>query len=180
MNINDITEQKLKIAIKHNKIIDYLEGKGVFKINSDPRDLNSLHTYNFSIECYNNVSKNNPQLRLDILFEREIIAKLSSDECNFIDVYCLFNCLVAQLRLEDKGLSSFKVSNEKLKIMLELLKKQSLLHQENLKRCKYERGITYTDGLYGYIFDENDKFYNETGKKILWTEEELKKEEENE
>lgn len=167
MNINETTEQKLKIAIKHNKVIEYLEGKGIYKVNIDPRDVNSPHAYNFSIECYNNAFRKNPQLQLDKLFETEIITRLSSDKCNFFDVYCLFNCLVAQLRLEKNGISSFKIGNEQLKNMLELLKKQSLIHQENLKICKSEKGFEYDDGMYGYIFDENNKFYGETGHKIL-------------
>ena len=54
MSIVSTTEQRLKIAIYYNKVIDYLEGAGVYKINSDPRDVNSPHAFNFSIECYNN------------------------------------------------------------------------------------------------------------------------------
>lgn len=167
MNINEITEQKIQIAIKYNKIIEYLEGKGIYKINVDPRDERSPHAYNFSVECYNKFSSKNPQLGLDKLFETEIITKLTSDKCNFYDVYCIFNCLVAQLRLEEKGISSFKIDNEQLKKVLQLLKNQSMIHQENLKKCKSEKGVEYQDGMYGYIFDENSKFYVETGHKIL-------------
>lgn len=167
MNINEATEQKLKIAIDYNKVIEYLEGKGIYKVNSDPRDVNSPHAYNFSIECYNNVFKKEPQLQLDKLFVTEIITKLSSDKCNFFDVYCVFNCLISQLKLEKNGISSFKIGNEQLKNILILLNKQLLLQQENLKKCKSEKGFEYDNGMYGYIFDENDKFYGETGYKIL-------------
>ena len=68
MSIVSTTEQRLKIAIYYNKVIDYLEGNGVFIIHSDPRDVTSLHAFNFSIECYNKFAANHPQLELDRRF----------------------------------------------------------------------------------------------------------------
>ena len=93
MNLVHATQQRLKIAIYYNKVIDYLEGAGVYKINSDPRDVTSLHAFNFSIECYNKLAAKYPQFELDRRFSEEIISKLKSDECNVYDVYYLFNCL---------------------------------------------------------------------------------------
>ena len=52
MNLVRVTQQKLKMAIHYNEVIDYLEGTGLYKICSDPRDVTSLHAFNFSIECY--------------------------------------------------------------------------------------------------------------------------------
>ena len=98
MNLVRTTQQKLKIAIHYNNVIDYLEGAGVYKINSDPRDVTSLHAFNFSIECYNKLAAKYPQFELDRRFSEEIISKLKSDECYVYDVYYLFNCLAAQLR----------------------------------------------------------------------------------
>ena len=100
MNLVHATQQKLKIAICYNKVIDYLEGNGVFIIHSDPRDVDSPHAFNFSIECYNKFAAKYPQFELDRLFVEEILSKLKSDKCNVYDVYYLFNCLAAQLRLE--------------------------------------------------------------------------------
>ena len=114
MSIVSTTEQRLKIAIYYNKVIDYLEGAGVYKINSDPRDVNSPHAFNFSIECYNKFAAKYPQFELDRRFSEEIISKLKSDECNVYDVYYLFNCLAAQLRLEKNGIASFVVEKSKL------------------------------------------------------------------
>ena len=58
MSIVSTTEQRLKIAIYYNEVIDYLEGTGLYKICSDPRDRQSPHAFNFSIECYNKFAAN--------------------------------------------------------------------------------------------------------------------------
>lgn len=167
MSPQELAEESLKIAIKYNNVIDYLEGKPPYVILTDPRDLNSPHAYYFSIACYNDFNKKNPQLQLDKLFEKEIIAKLSSDKCNFFDTYCLFKCIMAQLRLETEEISSFKINDDKLKEILELLKKQIIINQEVLKRCKLDEAFAYNDGVYGYILHETDRFFKETGRKVL-------------
>ena len=76
------------------QVIDYLEGAGVYKICSDPRDVTSLHAFNFSIECYNKLAAKYPQFELDRRFSEEIISKLKSDECNVYDVYYLLTALL--------------------------------------------------------------------------------------
>lgn len=74
MNLVHATQQRLKIAIYYNKVIDYLEGVGVYKIRNDPRDVTSLHAFNFSIECYNKFAAKYPQFELDRLFVEEILS----------------------------------------------------------------------------------------------------------
>lgn len=167
MNLVHATEQKLKIAIYYNKVIDYLEGNGVFIIYSDPRNVDSPHNFNFSVECYNKFAAKNPQLKLDELFAKEIISKLKSDNCNLYDIYYIFNCITAQLRLEKNNLSSFTIENSKLDEMFQLLREKVLAYQDKLKRCKDEKGEYYTDGMYGYMQTESNRVYNEVGRRIL-------------
>lgn len=167
MNLVYAAEQRLKIAIYYNKVINYLEGVGVYKINSDPRDVTSPHNFNFSIECYNKLAAKCPQLKLDKLFVEEIISKLKSDNCNLYDIYYIFNCITAQLRLEKNNLSSFAIENSKLDEMFQLLREKVLAYQDRLKRCKDEKGEYYTDGMYGYMQTESNRVYNEVGRRIL-------------
>jgi hypothetical protein len=167
MNLTSTTEQKLKIAIYYNKVINYLEGAGVYKINSDPRDVTSPHNFNFSIECYNKLAAKCPQLKLDQLFVEEIISKLKSNDCDLYDVYYIFNCIVAQLRLEKNNLSSFIIENSKLDEMFQILRKKVSALRDDLKRCKDKKGEYYTDGMYGYMQSESNRVYNEVGRRIL-------------
>lgn len=167
MNLVRTTQQKLKIAIYYNNVIDYLEGVGVYKINSDPRDVTSLHAFNFSIECYNKLAAKCPQLELDRLFVEEILSKLKSDKCSVYDVYYLFNCLAAQLRLENNGIASFMVEDSKLDEICQLLRGKTLVYQDRLKRCHDKKGKYYTDGMFGYMQSESSRVYHETGKRIL-------------
>lgn len=167
MSIVSTTEQRLKIAIYYNKVINYLEGVGVYKICSDPRDVTSLHAFNFSIECYNKLAAKYPQFELDRRFSEEIISKLKSDECNVYDVYYLFNCLAAQLRLEKNGIASFEVEKSKLDEICRLLRGKTLTLQDDLKTCRDEKGEYYTDGMFGYMQSESNRVYHETGKRIL-------------
>ncbi len=167
MNLVHATQQRLKIAIYYNKVIDYLEGNGVFIIHSDPRDVNSPHAFNFSIECYNKFAAKYPQFELDRLFVEEILSKLKSDKCSVYDVYYLFNCLAAQLRLENNGIASFMVEDSKLDEICRLLREKTLVYQDRLKRCRDEKGEYYTDGMFGYMQSESNRVYHETGKRIL-------------
>ena len=167
MNLVYATQQRLKIAIYYNKVIDYLEGAGVYKIHSDPRDRQSPHAFNFSIECYNKFAANHPQLELDRRFSEEIISKLKSDKCNVYDVYYLFNCLAAQLRLEKNGIASFEVEKTKLDETCRLLRGKTLALQDDLKTCHDKKGEYYTDGMFGYMQSESNRVYHETGKRIL-------------
>lgn len=167
MNLVHATQQKLKIAIYYNKVIDYLEGNGVFIIHSDPKDVNSPHAFNFSIECYNKFAAKYPQFELDRLFVEEILSKLKSDKCSVYDVYYLFNCLAAQLRLEKNGIASFMVEDSKLDEICRLLREKTLVYQDRLKRCRDEKGEYYTDGMFGYMQSESNRVYHETGKRIL-------------
>ena len=159
MSIVRATQQKLQIAIHYNKVIDYLEGAGVYKIHSDPRDVTSPHAFNFSMECYNKLAAKCPQFELDRRFSEEIISKLKSDECNVYDVYYLFNCLAAQLRLEKNGIASFVVEDSKLDEICQLLRGKTLVYQDRLKRCR--------DEMFGYMQSESSRVYHETGKRIL-------------
>lgn len=167
MNLVHATQQRLKIAIYYNKVIDYLEGNGVFIIHSDPRDVNSPHAFNFSIECYNKFAAKYPQFELDRLFVEEILSKLKSDKCSVYDVYYLFNCLAAQLRLENNGIASFMVEDSKLDEICRLFREKTLVYQDGLKRCRDEKGEYYTDGMFGYMQSESNRVYHETGKRIL-------------
>ena len=167
MSIVSTTEQRLKIAIYYNEVIDYLEGTGLYKICSDPRDVTSLHAFNFSIECYNKLAAKCPQFELDRRFSEEIISKLKSDKCSVYDVYYLFNCLAAQLRLEKNGIASFEVEKSKLDEICRLLRGKTLTLQDDLKTCRDEKGEYYTDGMFGYMQSESSRVYHETGKTIL-------------
>lgn len=167
MNLVRVTQQKLKMAIHYNEVIDYLEGTELYKICSDPRDVTSLHTFNFSIECYNKLAAKCPQLELDRRFAEEITSRLKSDECNVYDVYYLFNCLAAQLRLEKNGIASFVVEDSKLDEICQLLRGKTLVYQDKLKRCHDKKGKYYTDGMFGYMQSESSRVYHETGKRIL-------------
>ena len=161
------TEQKIIMAVCYNEVIKFLEGKGIYTICSDPRDRQSPHAFNFSMECYNKYAAKCPQLELDRRFAEEITSRLKSDECNVYDVYYLFNCLAAQLRLEKNGIASFVVENSKLNEICQLLRGKTLVYQDKLKRCHDKKGKYYTDGMFGYMQSESNQVYRETGKRIL-------------
>lgn len=161
------TEQKIVMAICFNNLIDYLEGVGIYKINSNPGDVTSLHAFNFSMECYNKYAARCPQLELDKRFSEELISRLKGDECNVYDVYYLFNCLAAQLRLEKNGIASFAVEKSKLDEICQLLRGKTTAFQDKLKRCHDKKGEYYTDGMFGYMQSESNRVYHETGKRIL-------------
>lgn len=97
----------------------------------------------------------------------EILSKLKSDKCSVYDVYYLFNCLAAQLRLENNGIASFMVEDSKLDEICRLLREKTLVYQDRLKRCRDEKGEYYTDGMFGYMQSESSRVYHETGKRIL-------------
>ena len=97
----------------------------------------------------------------------EILSKLKSDKCSVYDVYYLFNCLAAQLRLENNGIASFMVEDSKLDEICRLLREKTLVYQDGLKRCRDEKGEYYTDGMFGYMQSESNRVYHETGKRIL-------------
>ena len=159
------TERKIVMAICFNNLIDYLEGVGIYKINSNPGDVTSPHAINFSMECYNKYAARCPQLELDRRFSEELILRLKSDKC--YEVYYIFNCLVAQLRLEKNGIASFEVEKSELDEICRLLREKTLVYQDRLKRCRDEKGEYYTDGMFGYMQSESNRVYHETGKRIL-------------
>ena len=167
MSIVSTTEQRLKMAIYYNEVIDYLEGKGIYTICSDPRDRQSPHAFNFSMECYNKFAAKCPQLELDRRFSEELISRLKSDKCYVYEVYYIFNCLVAQLRLEKNGIASFEVEKSKPDEICRLLRGKTLTLQDDLKTCHDEKGSNYTDGMLGYMQSESNRVYHETGKRIL-------------
>ncbi len=160
-------EDYIFTAIEYDAIILYLEGVGGMCVHTDPRDLNSPHAYNFSIECYNKFNKKYPEYEMDKKFVEEIIKKLSDESCYYYDVYSIFSCLASQLRLQKNGIASFYVNSEDLKQILNLLKINTLKFQNQLKICKLERGSDYSDGMYGYMMAEDSKIFRETGQKIL-------------
>ena len=161
------TEEKIRIAFCCNELIKYLEGVGVYEINSDPRDVNSHHAFNFSMECYNKYAAKYPQFELDRRFSEELISRLKSDKCYVYEVYYIFNCLVAQLRLEKNGIASFEVEKSKLDEICRLLRGKTLTLQDDLKTCHDEKGKNYPDGMLGYMQSESNRVYHETGKRIL-------------
>ena len=161
------TEEKIRIAFCCNELIKYLEGVGVYEINSDPRDVNSHHAFNFSMECYNKYAARCPQLELDRRFSEELISRLKSDKCYAYETYYIFNCLVAQLRLEKNGIASFEVEKSKLDEICQLLRGKTLTLQDDLKTCHDEKGKNYPDGMLGYMQSESNRVYHETGKRIL-------------
>ena len=60
------TERKITMAFCSNELIKYLEGVGIYEINSNLRDVTSLHAFNFSMECYGNTA----QMRQSALYNR--------------------------------------------------------------------------------------------------------------
>ncbi len=161
------TERKLIMAFCSNEVIKYLEGVGIYEINSDPRDVNSPYAFNFSMECYNKYAAKCPQLELDRRFSEELISRLKSDNCYVYETYYIFNCLAAQLRLEKNEIASFAVEKSKLDEICQLLRGKTLVYQDRLKRCHDEKGSNYTDGMLGYMQSESNRVYHETGKRIL-------------
>lgn len=161
------TERKIVMAICFDNLIDYLEGVGIYKINSNPGDVTSPHAINFSMECYNKYAARCPQLELDRRFSEELISRLKSDKCYVYEVYYIFNCLVAQLRLEKNGIASFEVEKSKLDEICRLLRGKTLTLQDDLKTCHDEKGEYYSDGMFGYMQSESNRVYHETGKRIL-------------
>ncbi len=166
-NIYDLTISKLETAIKYKNVISYLEGVGMYQINTDPRNIDSPHAYNFSLEAYNKYAKEHPELKLKELFEEAILERLNSEQCHFIDVYSIYCCLIAQIKLEKNKRASFEVDKAKLNEIFKLLKEKTLLNKDRLKRSKWDRGIDFNEGMYEYMQVEDDRISQVIGRKIL-------------
>lgn len=167
MNIYDLTVKSLESAITYKEIIDYLEGINTSKIYTDPRDMSSPHAYNFSLEVYNKYAKEHPELNLKELFEESLLERLNSEQCNFIDVYSIYCCIISQLRLQKSNRASFKVDDLKLNEIFKLLREKTLKFKEILDGSKWDRGKDYEGGAYEYMQLENEKISQEIGRRIL-------------
>lgn len=153
----------LMTAIEYNSVINYLEGNRTYYYGRDWREPNSPHDYYTSAVIYNHYFKEHPETHLDKLFEMEIEKRLLIDDCPPIEIYKLFQCIVAQAEVEYKGKNSFKMSKQFLEIVKEKLTEKIISNKSQLEQMSDFEGQYYSGGLYDYMVDENQSLIAKGG-----------------
>ncbi|MDZ7543152.1 hypothetical protein GNF83_18640, partial [Clostridium perfringens] len=106
-------KQKLLRAIENNKVIDFLEGKGQYKIefhqwvsSNAPTDITQIMTqgiYKLYIE--------RPDMNIDKVLENKLLEMMNLNEFH---VYIVLQIIYFQLIREQRGDSPFRLDMEKL------------------------------------------------------------------
>ena len=167
MNYDLLFRKFLQIAIERDCINDYLVGRLAFRVKEDPNSEHTHHAFDYGILVYNNVNKEQPELNLPVKYVEALEKELSNENIRDIYLYSVFRCLLAQLRFEREGKATFNLSVEDKEKLLELLKAKTELIKDKLIKSKYEEDEFYHEGLYGYLNDANNEFFNKTGSKLL-------------
>ncbi len=167
MNYDLLFRKFLQIAIEKDCINDYLVGRLGFRVKEDPNSDHTHHAFDYGVLVYNEVNKEQPELKLANKFVEALEKELSNEEIRDIYLYSVFRCVLAQLRLEREEKATFNLSVEDKEKLFGMLKEKIELMKEKLQQSEYAEGELYKDGLYGYINDANNEYFNKTGNKII-------------
>ena len=167
MNYDLLFRKLLQIAIERDCINDYLVGRLGFRVKEDPNSDHTHHAFDYGVLVYNQVNKEKPELSLSQKYVESLEKELSKDDIRDIYIYSVFKCILAQLRFEREGKATFNLSIEDKEKLLSMLKGKIDIMKEKLKQSKYAEGELYENGLYGYLNDANNEYYNKTGNKII-------------
>lgn len=139
----DIKQQLLR-AIENNEIIDFLEGKGNYKVefhqwvsSNAPTDITQIMSkgmYRLYIE--------KPDMNINKLLENTLLEMLTLNE---FDVYIALQIIYFQLIREKREDSPFKLDMEKL---LKETRESLLKNKEKLKQYKIFCGEESENGLW--------------------------------
>lgn len=163
-NIKSILERRLQRCIKNNTLNYYLFGLNSMFLKENPRDSKSDHDFFSTMIVYNEFNLKYPSLKLDQRYVMELINQL--DESGFLNIYVVYESLCAQIKIEEKGWSSFSISKPQL---LQLLKKIETILEENkdyFKKYSYMKGNEYKDGVYEYIQSSKHDLYDYSKKTL--------------
>ena len=167
MNYDELFRKLLDNCIKYNSVENYLLGKFTSYVREDPNSSHTHHAFDYAVKVYNEVNNERPKLGLSSKFVEILLEELSKENLGNVDVYSIFRCLLAQLRLEREGKASFNLSKENKEKLLRMIKEKIELMKEMLKQSKYAEGDLYEEGLYGYLNKAYSEYYNKTGNKII-------------
>ena len=163
-DINVILETRLKRCLKNNVLNEYLFGIDSMFLREDPRDSNSDHDYFNTMMVYNRFNSKFPHLKLNEKYILEIINQLSKND--FYDIYAVYESLRAQIKIEEKGWSSFVIDRVQLVNLLKTIDNILEKNKKYLEKYSYKKGAEYKNGVYGYIKETETDMY-EIGKKSL-------------
>lgn len=175
MNLDEFTMSTIKDCIesstekeKEDAICDYLEGSGLMKIPTDPRNRDSLHAYGYAIMMYNKYFQEHPESNLDKLFTKSILGRLKSDKWHsMFDCSRIYCAISTQLRLQQDGNSTFNLDENDLYEITDLLTQLIKEKEDLLKKYNIEEGEGYNQGIYEYMAQDNAKLEQQTGRKLI-------------
>ncbi|WP_411167607.1 hypothetical protein ACH36K_10650 [Clostridium sp. MB05] len=140
-------KQKLLRAIENNKVIDFLEGKGQYKIefhqwvsSNAPTDITQIMTqgiYKLYIE--------RPDMNIDKVLENKLLEMMNLNEFH---VYIVLQIIYFQLIREQRGDSPFRLDMEKL---LKKNREALIKNKENMKQYKEWGGEGKENGLWDEV-----------------------------
>jgi len=165
---------KLEQALKNNELDSYLLAKPGYRLSSyhDP-NFPVMNDYKSLVVALNDYGKNH--LGFDLKVTHSMINCLNL--CTPGATYNIMQIIREQLILEEYNENSIKFINKEV---YEKLRIAILKNNEFFNNYKEYEGKLYENGMNGALKQWSDEIYEKTGYKVIWTEEELKKEEENE
>jgi len=169
--MNDESYEKLLISIKKNQLKEYLKGKENYRVSSpDEKYFDIMNNYQSIILSLNKYGKNNKEFSQHL--QNNVIEILQ--EKKPLSTYSMYQLIRLQIVLEMKGENSIEFINEKT--LLEL--KNSILENKSFfENFNGYEAFNSKRGMMEIFENWADNIEKTSGKHILWTEEEIKKEE---
>lgn len=158
--MNEVMEEtlrnNLRIALKYNKLIEYLAGRGVYFVPSNKNEEKTPHAFYNSMLVFNKVNQEVPSLKLSKKYVEELETKIN-DKMLLTEIYGIFKCVLAQTKIEQEGKSTLDISMKDKKKIMETLKRVVEENKALLQSSKYLEGEMYNDGVYGFMNSESHK-----------------------
>ncbi len=167
MEYEKLLRDYLDMAIRYNVLDRYLMGMSTFYVSSEPGDYKAPHAFYLGMNVYNKVNAEQPELKLSDRYVEELSKLLKSDKIGIVEVYSIFKCMLAQLKLENEKKATFEVSKENILMLLNSLRKRVSQFEDKLKNSEYAEGRFYENGTYEYMMKASENYYKETGKRIF-------------